>query len=178
MTTSNHQPRQTNELAAVPDALTIENVPLDLIEIGQRRRQDLGNVDALAGGIARVGLIEPVVVTRAANGRFQLVAGERRLRAVRMLHWQTIPANLLESLSDQELRAIELEENENRKPLTEQERQRTFVSSKRLVVNACATISSASRPRSMRLSASSSKMPRSLSIPALTACWSTRKSWA
>jgi ParB-like chromosome segregation protein Spo0J len=84
-----------------------------------------------------VGWLEPIVVDRnGCNDCYRLVAGERRLRAARMLKWKTIPASLREHLTDEEYREIELEENENRKSLTERERTRTFASSKRLVENA------------------------------------------
>jgi hypothetical protein len=53
-----------------------------------------------------------------------------------MLKWKTIPASLREHLTDEQCREIELEENENRKSLTERERTRTYESSKRLVENA------------------------------------------
>jgi ParB/RepB/Spo0J family partition protein len=111
-------------------------IPLDEIDVGERRRQDYGDLGALAKGIQRVGLLEPIIVDRNGNNRYRLVAGERRLRAVAMLKWATIPAQLKEHLTDEQLRDIELEENENRKPLTEQERRRTFAASKRVVENA------------------------------------------
>jgi ParB-like chromosome segregation protein Spo0J len=111
------------------------DVPLEQIQIGTRRRIEYGDIDGLAKGIERVGLLEPIVVDRD-NGHFRLVAGERRLKAVALLKWKTIPANLLENLTPAELRDIELEENENRKSLTEQERRRTFTQSKKLLENA------------------------------------------
>jgi ParB family chromosome partitioning protein len=117
--------------------MKIVDVPLNEIEVGERRRQDYGDIGALAKGIERVGLREPIIVDR--NGKknhYRLVAGERRLRAASMLKWPTIPAQLVEHLSETELRDIELEENENRKPLTECERTRTFTSAKRLVDSA------------------------------------------
>jgi ParB family chromosome partitioning protein len=117
--------------------LRLVDVPLDDIEVGGRRRTDFGDIGALAKGMQLVGLLEPIVVDRnGCNDCYRLVAGERRLRAARMLKWKTIPASLLEHLTEAERREIELEENENRKSLTEHERTRTFASSKRLVENA------------------------------------------
>ena len=116
--------------------MTVIDVEIDQIDIGERRRQDLGDIGALAKGIERVGLLEPIIVDRNGSSRYRLVAGERRLQACRILKWTTIPASLREHLTDEELREIELEENENRKSFTEQERRRTFASAKRLVENA------------------------------------------
>jgi len=117
--------------------MQIVEVPIEKIEVGERRRQDFGDIGALAKGIQRVGLLEPIIVDRNGNkDRYRLVAGERRLRAVGMLKWKTIPASLREHLTDEQLRDIESEENENRKSLTERERARTFAASKKLVENA------------------------------------------
>ena len=55
-----------------------------------------------------------------------LVAGERRLRACRMLGWSEIPARLYSELTDDERREIELEENLRRKDLTPYERSKTL----------------------------------------------------
>jgi hypothetical protein len=112
------------------------NIPVDQIDLGDRRRTDLGNIASLAEGIRRVGLLEPILVDRNGSERYRLVFGERRLRAVEMLQQATIRAQLREHLSDEAFRAIELEENENRKALTEGERARTFESSRKLVENA------------------------------------------
>ena len=117
--------------------MKIIEIALTQIDIGERRRTNLGDIAALAKGLKRVGLLNPIIVDRAAEkGRFRLIAGERRLKAARSLRWQTIPATLRDNLTDAELREIELEENENRKSLTEQERRRTFASSKKLVETA------------------------------------------
>ena len=117
--------------------MNVIDIPLDQISVGERRRVDFGDIGALAKGIERVGLLEPIIVDR--NGKkdhYRLIAGERRLRAARMLRWSKIPAHLREYLTDAELRDIEFEENENRKPLTERERARTFASSQKLLQNA------------------------------------------
>jgi len=93
--------------------MLVVDIAIDQIEPGERRWQDMGDIAALARGIQRVGLLEPIIVDRnGAENNYRLVAGERRLRAVRMLKWKTISAQLLEHLSENELRDIELEENE------------------------------------------------------------------
>jgi ParB/RepB/Spo0J family partition protein len=116
--------------------MKVIDVLLNQIEVGERRRTDYGDIGALAQGMKRVGLLEPIIVDRNDKKGYRLVAGERRLKAAQMLKWHTIPANLREHLSDTQLRDIELEENENRKPLTQRERERTFASSKGLVESA------------------------------------------
>lgn len=87
------------------------------IERTERQRQDLGDVDSLVESIARIGLINPIVITEDAV----LVAGERRLTACTSLGWTHIPAQYTSELSYYELQSIELEENIKRKDLTWQE---------------------------------------------------------
>jgi ParB-like chromosome segregation protein Spo0J len=112
----------------------VETIPIDRIDIGERRRRDYGDIGALAKGIERVGLLEPIIVERnGKKDRFRLICGERRLKAIQLLRRPTIDAQLLEYLSEAELRDIELEENENRKALTERERTLTFEASEKLL---------------------------------------------
>jgi len=93
----------------------VEQVAIDSIEIGMRRRKTMGRIDALAKSIETHGLIHPIVLRNGC----ELVAGGRRLEACRRLGWKHIPARLVERMTDEELRAIELEENENRLSLTD-----------------------------------------------------------
>lgn len=97
--------------------------PIDSIEIGERRREDMGDLVALERSIERYGLIQPVVVDD--SGR--LVAGGRRLEACKGLGWAEIDVRPYGALSDTELRELELEENIRRKDLTEAERSRIMV---------------------------------------------------
>lgn len=61
------------------------------------------------------------------DDQYRLMAGGRRLRAVRLLGWQTMPVRLYGTLSEQERREIELEENERRLDLTPYERSKQFM---------------------------------------------------
>jgi ParB family transcriptional regulator, chromosome partitioning protein len=70
----------------------------------------------LTASIEASGLLQPVVV-RARNGRYELIAGERRWRAVQRLAWPKIPAVLKEA-DDQTLLTLALIENLQRDDLT------------------------------------------------------------
>lgn len=83
----------------------------------ERQRKELRNIDELAESIMRIGLIHPPVVTRDGV----LIAGERRLTAVRALGWTAIPVQYAEDLTPYELQCIEFEENVKRLDLTWQE---------------------------------------------------------
>lgn len=80
------------------------------ISIGKRRRQKLGRLTSLTKSIQLHGLIHPIILR---NGN-ELVSGQRRLEACKQLGWKTIPARSVELLSDQELRPIEYDENNQR----------------------------------------------------------------
>jgi len=80
-----------------------------------RRTFDESALDELASSIRASGLLQPVVVRQTADG-FQLIAGERRWRAVERLGWSTIPAVVREA-DDQTLLTLALIENLQRDDL-------------------------------------------------------------
>lgn len=92
-------------------------IPTTMIRIGDitvkdRHREKLKNVDRLAASIAAIGLINPVAV-RKENGAYQLVAGERRLKAAQLLGWTEVPASVVESDQDMEMYTFMTEIMEN-----------------------------------------------------------------
>ena len=64
----------------------------DSIVVGDRHRKDLGDVKRLAASISAVGLLHPIVVTPDGT----LIAGERRLAAVKLLGWNEVPATVVD----------------------------------------------------------------------------------
>lgn len=84
---------------------------LDSIVIGERVRKDMGDVSSLADSITRHGLLHPVVV-KSDN---TLVAGHRRLEAVRLLGWTDIPVTVIDVA---DLLSAERDENAERKDFT------------------------------------------------------------
>jgi hypothetical protein len=98
-------------------------LPLEAILLGERRREEYGDIAGLAASIEKYGLLHPIVVDDAGT----LIAGERRLRAVQSLGWESVDVRDLGELSDAERAEIELEENLQRKDLTPHERSKTLV---------------------------------------------------
>lgn len=94
-------------------------VPVDSIIINrdERQRRELRGIEELASSISARGLIHPPVVTED----LVLVAGERRLTAIRSLGWTSVPVQFAEDLPPEELQLIELEENTKRLDITWQE---------------------------------------------------------
>ena len=66
--------------------------PISSIQVGERHRRDLGDVDQLAASIAELGLLHPVVIK--PDGA--LIAGERRLEACRALGWADVPVTVVD----------------------------------------------------------------------------------
>lgn len=62
------------------------------IIIGNRHRKDMGDIAGLAASIKEVGLLHPPVVTPTG----QLIAGERRLRAVQSLGWSEVLVRVID----------------------------------------------------------------------------------
>jgi len=88
-----------------------------VVDRDTRQRKELRGIDELAESIARIGLINPIVITDDGV----LVAGERRLTACTSLGWDHISVQLTSDLDDYTLQSIELEENIKRMDLTWQE---------------------------------------------------------
>jgi len=98
----------------------VTHVPIADIVIGERRRTKLGRLNALVASIKANGLVHPILLRGTT-----LVAGHRRLEACRSLNMKTIPARQVAHMTDEELRAIELDENTAREGLTTLEASRT-----------------------------------------------------
>jgi len=85
-----------------------------LVTRDDRQRTELTEIPVLADSISRLGLIHPLVVTRD----FVLVAGERRLAAIKSLGWTAVSIQYVDELDQKTLKAIELEENIKRKDIS------------------------------------------------------------
>ena len=104
----------------------LREIPVDLID--PNPRQPLSSFDEsklaeLAESIRVRGVLQPVVVRPLAGGRYELVAGERRLRAARIAELDLIPA-MLRQADDWERLDLALAENMARQNLTAVEEAR------------------------------------------------------
>lgn len=94
---------------------------LNINDIEPNREQPRKNFDdeavsELADSISQHGLIQPIVVSPLSNGRYSIVAGERRWRACRIAGLQEVPV-IVKEASKQELMEISLIENLQREDL-------------------------------------------------------------
>jgi len=91
----------------------IEELAVDSIDQNPyqpRRRFDPAEMAELANSIRSQGLLQPISVRPVDGGRFQLIAGERRLRAIRDLGRLTIRA-IVREVDDRQLLELSLVEN-------------------------------------------------------------------
>ncbi len=96
--------------------LTLESIRVS--DFNARKDLDAGTEDAglaeLASSIRDLGVLSPVIVREAADGCFDLIAGQRRLLACRALGLATIPATIRDDLSDTDSTVVSLVENVQR----------------------------------------------------------------
>ena len=81
-------------------------------------------MQSLAESISAHGLLQPVVVRRV-HDRYQLVAGERRLRAAIQAGWVDVPVNVVEA-DDRQMAELAIVENLQRKDLNALEKAASF----------------------------------------------------
>ena len=103
---------------------------LSLIEIRPNPHQprevfDTEGLEELRDSIRNHGVLQPVVVRRAADG-YELVAGERRWRAARLAGLQAIPARIREDVTDEDMLELALVENVQRRDLDALEKARGY----------------------------------------------------
>ncbi len=89
-----------------------------------RRDFDEQEIAALADSLREHGLIQPIVVRRAGE-RYELIAGERRLRAAVQAGWTEVPVQLREA-DDRQVAEIAIVENLQRKDLNPLEKAASF----------------------------------------------------
>uniref|UniRef100_A0A7V4ALQ1 ParB/RepB/Spo0J family partition protein n=1 Tax=Thermus tengchongensis TaxID=1214928 RepID=A0A7V4ALQ1_9DEIN len=82
-----------------------------------RRRFEEASLKALAESIRAHGVLEPLLVRPLGEGRYEIVAGERRYRAAQMAGLSEVPVVVLEGLSEKAAQAIALMENLQREDL-------------------------------------------------------------
>jgi ParB family transcriptional regulator, chromosome partitioning protein len=89
-----------------------------------RRDFDPAEIAALADSVRQHGMIQPILVRRAADG-FQLIAGERRLRAAKEAGWVEVPAQIRDA-DDRQMAELAIVENLQRKDLNPLEKAASF----------------------------------------------------
>jgi ParB family transcriptional regulator, chromosome partitioning protein len=111
----------------LPDAHGPNLVALELIDSNPHQpRQDFdpSEIQSLADSLSSHGLLQPVVVRRVED-HYQLIAGERRLRAAKQAGWTDVPVNIIEA-DDRQTAELAIIENLQRKDLNPLEKAASF----------------------------------------------------
>ncbi|MHB1106228.1 MAG: ParB/RepB/Spo0J family partition protein, partial [Lutibacter sp.] len=98
---------------------SILEIDLDLIEVNPFQPRSYFNEESLrelASSIKELGVIQPITIRKLEGNKFQLVSGERRFRASKLIGNTTIPA-YIRLANDQEMLEMALVENIQRKDL-------------------------------------------------------------
>ncbi len=106
----------------------LQQIPLPAIDfdfdVNPRTRVDAGALQPLADSIARLGVLQPIIVEATAEGRYRLIAGQRRYTAAGLAGLEEIPAVVRETNGD--AAAVALVENLHREQLSPLEEARAF----------------------------------------------------
>lgn len=102
-------------------------VLISLIDVNEQVRTEFEDqenpLQALADSIKSQGVLQPIVLRVRAGGRYELVAGERRLRASKLAGLEKIPC-VVKTMTDEEAGDAQFAENIHRKNLTQMEEAR------------------------------------------------------
>src|SRR5205807_2744789 len=113
MTTATPTTTETTATAGAAFAVATEMIPLDRIHTAHNVRSGaLPNIPSLAASIRREGVLTAITVDRRDDGDYELVAGFRRLAAVKLIGLGTIPAVIHEH-QDQVERRLRRQLTEN-----------------------------------------------------------------
>ena len=102
-----------------PDAQRQDSLAVGALQPGKyqpRTRMDPGSLEELAASIKAQGLIQPISVRPVGNGRFEIIAGERRWRAAQIAGLSEVPV-LVRDIPDDAALAMSLIENIQREDL-------------------------------------------------------------
>jgi ParB family chromosome partitioning protein len=121
--------------AQVAEEVTMDfrEIPVDQITVSEfNTRKDLGagtedsSLDDLAASIKEKGLLNPIMVRPTSEGRYELIAGQRRLLACKKLGMTSISALVRSQVDDADATAISLIENVHRAEMNPMDKARAF----------------------------------------------------
>lgn len=110
----------TTSSTPTPNTGINEEIRMDLIDVNPyqpRNEFDETALQDLSESIRLLGIIQPITVCKSANGRYQLISGERRFRAAQMAGLETIPAYQRVGDDNRQILLMALEENLQREDL-------------------------------------------------------------
>lgn len=113
----------------IPELVTErEKLPITNLQPGKyqpRKDIDDESLKELAGSIKNQGLLQPIVVRKINDSKYEIIAGERRWRACQLLAWAEIPA-IIKQVDDETAMAMALVENLQREDLNPMDQARAM----------------------------------------------------
>ena len=106
----------------------IFNIPVSQIEPNpEQPRKNFSHqeMEELINSIREYGIIQPLIVSKLDENRYQLIAGERRFRSAKILELKTVPV-IIRKVNDIQKLEISLLENIQRRDLNPMERARAY----------------------------------------------------
>jgi len=105
------KPENRDEIKKIPIGDIVPN------QFQPRTVFDDEKIEELARTIHTHGVIQPIVLREFEDGKYEIIAGERRWRAMKSLGWEEVPA-IINNLSDAETASVALIENLQREELS------------------------------------------------------------
>jgi len=99
-----------------PLTIEIDIEAIDAQPFNPRTKFDQAELESLAVSLRDNGLLQPIIVRAAAAGRYELIAGGRRLKAAKLAGWNTVPATV-RNATDEDAITWALVENVDRAEL-------------------------------------------------------------
>jgi ParB/RepB/Spo0J family partition protein len=98
---------------------TFVSIPVGkIVSVSNREHGGMGNIAILAESIKAEGLISPPTVVDCGDGTYRIIAGRRRIEAVRQLKWKEVTARVIDEADADRLESIGLAENVNRQEMS------------------------------------------------------------
>jgi ParB family transcriptional regulator, chromosome partitioning protein len=98
----------------------VKNIPVSQIVPNRFQPRTIFNeekIEELSRTIHTHGIIQPIVLRESGENQYEIIAGERRFRAVSLLGWETVPA-IIKNMTDTETASVALIENLQREELS------------------------------------------------------------
>ena len=114
------------------DETVVQQLPLKAIvpkQFQPRKVFTSESIQELAATIKEHGLLQPIIVREYAPDQYEIIAGERRYRAMQLLGWEKAPA-IVQKMDDDESASMALVENLQREGLSAIEEGQAFVANK------------------------------------------------
>ena len=113
--------RSLNTLIENTDVREFKVIEIEIKKISESKSQartyfDPNKLEELSESIKKSGVLQPIIVQQVCNESYQLIAGERRLRASKSAGLKTIPC-LVKDVSDKDAAVLGLVENVQRSQL-------------------------------------------------------------